>query len=129
VITHPALEANSLTPRQSREGPGRVRAVLNDLGARIFWSGWLRSIGPGWINWALESLMDDAAHRANVDPVAFRLRMLDGTGRNAGSPPYAVGGALRQANVLKRVAQKVGLGIRRSGWVTYWSLISSLSTV
>lgn len=91
-------------------GPQRVRAVLNDLGARTFLAGWLRSIGPGWINWGLESFMDEAAHHTNTDPVAFRLRMLDGSGRNAGSAPYAVGGALRQANVLRRVAQKAGWG-------------------
>jgi isoquinoline 1-oxidoreductase subunit beta len=53
--------------------------------------------------------------------VAFRLRLLDGAGRNAGSPPSAVGGARRQAAVLARAAEKgawgtampqdVGLGI------------------
>jgi CO/xanthine dehydrogenase Mo-binding subunit len=36
--------------------------------------------------------------------------MLDGAGRNAGSAPNAVGGALRQAHVLKRVAEKAGWG-------------------
>jgi CO/xanthine dehydrogenase Mo-binding subunit len=62
------------------------------------------------VNWALESFMDEAAHTAGVDPVAFRLRMLDGAGPNAGSPPNAVGGARRQAAVLARVAQKAGWG-------------------
>jgi CO/xanthine dehydrogenase Mo-binding subunit len=70
----------------------------------------LRSVGPGWINWAVESFMDEAAHEAGVDPVAFRLRMLDGAGRNAGSAPNAVGGAHRQAAVLARVAEKAGWG-------------------
>jgi isoquinoline 1-oxidoreductase subunit beta len=62
------------------------------------------------VNWALESFMDEAAHTAGVDPVAFRLRMLDGAGPNAGSSPNAVGGARRQAAVLARVAQKAGWG-------------------
>jgi isoquinoline 1-oxidoreductase beta subunit len=91
-------------------GAQRVRALPNDLANQAFRPGWLRSVGPGWTNWAVESFMDEAAHSAKVDPVAFRLRMLDGTGRNAGSAPYAVGGALRQANVLKLAADKAGWG-------------------
>jgi CO/xanthine dehydrogenase Mo-binding subunit len=38
------------------------------------------------------------------------MHMLDGAGRNAGSPPNSVGGAHRQAAVLARVAQKAGWG-------------------
>jgi isoquinoline 1-oxidoreductase subunit beta len=91
-------------------GAQRVRALSNDLANRTFRPGWLRSVGPGWTNWALESFMDEAAHAAGVDPVAFRLRLLDGAGRNAGSAPNAVGGARRQAAVLARVAEKSGWG-------------------
>ena len=85
-------------------GAQRVRALRNDLANKTFQPGWLRSVGSGWINWALESFMDEAAHAAQVDPVAFRLRLLDGAGRNAGGPPSAVGGARRQAAVLARAA-------------------------
>jgi CO/xanthine dehydrogenase Mo-binding subunit len=91
-------------------GAQRVRALSNDLANRTFRPGWLRSVGPGWTNWAVESFMDEAAHAAGVDPVAFRLRMLDGAGRNAGSAPNAIGGARRQAAVLGRVAEKAGWG-------------------
>jgi len=91
-------------------GAQRVRALRNDLAERTFRPGYLRSVGAGWINWALESFMDEAALAAGVDPVKFRLRMLDGAGRNAGSSPSAVGGARRQAAVLARVAQKAGWG-------------------
>lgn len=91
-------------------GAQRVRAVNNDLANASFRPGWLRSVGPGWTNWAVESFMDEAAHKAGVDPLAFRLRMLDGAGRNAGGPPTAVGGAKRQAAVLSRVAAKAGWG-------------------
>ena len=52
--------------------------------------------------------MDEAAYARRVDPVAFRVGLLDGTGRNAGSTPNSVGGAKRQAAVLQRVAQKAG---------------------
>ena len=86
-------------------GSHRVRALSNDLANRSFRPGWLRSVGPGWTNWALESFIDEAAHAARVDPVAFRLGMLDGKGRNAGSAPNSVGGARRQAAVLQRAAQ------------------------
>ncbi|OHB26213.1 MAG: aldehyde dehydrogenase [Phenylobacterium sp. RIFCSPHIGHO2_01_FULL_69_31] len=91
-------------------GAQRVRAISNDLAGRTMRPGWLRSVGPGWTNWAVESFMDEAALKAGVDPLAFRLRMLDATGRNAGSAPNAVGGARRQAAVLRRVAEKAGWG-------------------
>jgi isoquinoline 1-oxidoreductase subunit beta len=89
-------------------GAQRIRALRNDVAERTFRPGWLRSVGAGWTNWAVESFMDEAAHAAGVDPVEFRLRMLDGAGRNGGSAPSAVGGAHRQAAVLARLAQKVG---------------------
>ena len=54
--------------------------------------------------------MDEAAHAASVDPVTFRLSLLDGSGRNAGTTPNSVGGALRQAAVVKRAAEKAGWG-------------------
>lgn len=91
-------------------GPLRVRAVSNDLANATIRPGWLRSVGSGWVNWALESFMDEAAHEAGADPVAFRLAMLNGHGRNAGTAPNSVGGALRQAAVLRRLAEKAGWG-------------------
>lgn len=91
-------------------GAQRVRAIQNDLANKTMRPGWLRSVGPGWTNWAVESFMDEAALKAGVDPLAFRLMMLDAAGRNAGSAPNAVGGAKRQAAVLKRLADKAGWG-------------------
>jgi CO/xanthine dehydrogenase Mo-binding subunit len=91
-------------------GAHRVRALSNDLASSTFRPGWLRSVGPGWTNWALESFMDEAAIVAKVDPLAFRLSLLDAKGKNAGSAPNSVGGAARMANVLKRVADKAGWG-------------------
>ena len=91
-------------------GQHRVRAISNDLANQTFRPGWLRSVGPGWTNWALESFMDEVAHSVGVDPVLFRLQYLKSRGRNAGSAPNSVGGANRLAAVLKRVAEKSGWG-------------------
>ena len=91
-------------------GAHRVRAISNDLANSTFRPGWLRSVGPGWTNWALESFMDEAAHAAGVDAVAFRLGLLDAQGKNAGTAPNATGGAARLARVLKRAAEKAGWG-------------------
>ena len=91
-------------------GAQRVRAISNDLANSTFRPGWLRSVAPGWTNWAVESFMDEAAIAAKVEPLAFRLSLLDASGRNAGSAPNAVGGAARLAHVLKRAAEKAGWG-------------------
>lgn len=90
-------------------GAHRVRALSNDLANRTFRPGWLRSVGPGWTNWALESFMDEAAHAVGRSPLEFRLALLRAEGRNAGSAPDAVGGAGRQAHVLRRLAERVDL--------------------
>lgn len=91
-------------------GQQRVRAIPNDLANTTFRPGWLRSVGPGWTNWALESFIDEAAHHIKADPVDFRLKLLTGAGRNAGSAPAAIGGALRQAEVVRRAAAMAGWG-------------------
>ena len=91
-------------------GAQRVRALSNGLANSAFRPGWLRAVGPGCTNWALESFMDEAALMARADPVAFRIGLLDGAGRNAGSAPNAVRGAKRQAIVLKRAVEKAGWG-------------------
>ncbi len=91
-------------------GAHRVRAISNDLASNTFRPGWLRSVGPGWTNWAVESFIDEAALAAKLDPLAFRLALLDGRGKNAGGAPNAVGGAARMAHVLRRVAEKAGWG-------------------
>ena len=93
-------------------GAQRVRALENDLANRSFRPGYLRAVAPGWTNFALETFMDEAARMAGADPVAFRTGLLDGAGRNAGSAPNAIGGARRQAAVLKRAAEKAGWGAR-----------------
>ncbi|MEX3969488.1 xanthine dehydrogenase family protein molybdopterin-binding subunit [Paraburkholderia caribensis] len=91
-------------------GAQKVRAISNDLANSTFRPGWLRSVGPGWTNWAVESFIDEAAHHTKTDPVAFRLKLLTAEGRNAGSAPNSVGGAHRQAEVVRRAAARAGWG-------------------
>ncbi len=90
----------------------RVRAINNELAQRTFLPGWLRSVGPGWVGWGVESFMDELAARTRTDPIEFRLAMLDAQGKNAGTAPSSVGGAARLANVLRMVRDQSGWGTR-----------------
>lgn len=85
----------------------RVLVYNNDLAQKTFVPGWLRSVGPGWIQWSVESFMDEVAHASKQDPVEFRRALLDAQGRQSGSAPHAVGGAKRLKNVLEKLANKV----------------------
>jgi len=88
----------------------RVRAINNDLAQRTFLPGWLRSVGPGWVGWGVESFMDELAAIAGQDPIDYRLALLDASGKNAGSAPNSVGGAARLAAVLKEVRERSDWG-------------------
>ena len=85
----------------------RARAINNDVAHDTFKPGWLRSVGQGWIVFGLESFIDEVAHKVGQDPVAFRLAMLDGKGKQSGKAPESVGGALRQKHVLERLQNKI----------------------
>jgi CO/xanthine dehydrogenase Mo-binding subunit len=84
----------------------RVRAINNTLAQKTFLPGWLRSVGPGWIAWGVECFMDEVAAKLGMDPIAYRLSLLDGEGRQAGSAPMQVGGAQRLAAVLEDVRNR-----------------------
>tara|TARA_R110000737_G_scaffold105727_1_gene138713 strand:+ start:5357 stop:7660 length:2304 start_codon:yes stop_codon:yes gene_type:complete len=85
----------------------KVLVYNNDLAQSTFVPGWLRSVGPGWIQWSVESFMDELAHKSGQNPVDFRLDLLDGQGRQSGSAPHSVGGAKRLKNVLEKLTKKV----------------------
>ncbi|MCV2884507.1 molybdopterin-dependent oxidoreductase [Aestuariibacter sp. AA17] len=85
----------------------KVLVYNNDLAQQTFVPGWLRSVGPGWIMWSVESFMDELAHATKQDPAAFRRQLLTAEGRQSGSEPHAVGGAARLRNVLDILTKKV----------------------
>jgi isoquinoline 1-oxidoreductase subunit beta len=87
-----------------------VRAIENDVAQAATPPGQFRSVAPAWTFWAVESFLDELAHKAGKDPVAFRLAILTATGVNAGSAPNSVGGAKRIANVIKVAVEKSGYG-------------------
>ncbi|MCE5257277.1 MAG: molybdopterin-dependent oxidoreductase [Spirochaetaceae bacterium] len=87
-----------------------VRAIRHDLAQQVIPPGYLRSVGPGFTVFAVESFMDEMADLAGEDPVDFRLKMLDGKGKQAGGPPNATGGASRLARVLKDAVDRSGYG-------------------
>ncbi|MEM1402657.1 MAG: molybdopterin cofactor-binding domain-containing protein [Pseudomonadota bacterium] len=84
----------------------RVRAINNELAQETFLPGWLRAVGPGWISWGVECFMDEIAEKQGVDPIEFRLSMLDAEGRQAGEGPMQVGGASRLAAALRDVRDR-----------------------
>jgi CO/xanthine dehydrogenase Mo-binding subunit len=84
----------------------RVRAINNGLAQKTFLPGWLRSVGPGWIGWGVECFVDEIAAKLGLDPIEYRLSLLDAQGRQSGSAPMQVGGARRLAAVLEDVRNR-----------------------
>jgi isoquinoline 1-oxidoreductase subunit beta len=83
-----------------------VRNFLNEMAQSATPSGQLRSVAPGWTFWAVESFIDEIAHATGQDPVAFRLALLDGAGKNAAGAP-------RLATVLKLAVSRSGYGVKQ----------------
>jgi CO/xanthine dehydrogenase Mo-binding subunit len=90
----------------------RVRAINNALAQDTFLPGWLRAVGPGWISWGVECFMDEIAAHLGVDPIEYRMMLLDGEGWHAGSAPLQVGGARRLRAVLEDVRERSLWGMK-----------------
>lgn len=88
----------------------QVRAIQHDLAQQVVPPGYLRTVGPGFTTFAAESFIDEMADLGGVDPVEFRLGMLDGAGKQAGHAPNAVGGATRLKKVLEEAVSRCGYG-------------------
>ncbi|MGR3321257.1 MAG: molybdopterin cofactor-binding domain-containing protein [Pseudooceanicola sp.] len=87
----------------------RAYLSLNKIAQSALPPGHLRAVGPGWQFWAVESFLDEVAAQMGEDPLALRLRLLDGAGKNAGSG-VTTGGAKRLAAVLQDVADRAAYG-------------------
>lgn len=86
----------------------RIRALRNDLVHATMLPGYLRSVAPGYTTWAVETHIDELAHKLGRDPAEYRLALLGAKGRNEGAAPHAVDGANRLRAVLERVLDKSG---------------------
>ena len=73
--------------------------------------GWWRAPLPSFVAFANQGFMDEVAHAAGADPVAFRLNLL---GNPRDLPYQGHGGPVlntgRMATVLKRAAEIIGYG-------------------
>jgi len=88
-----------------------LRGIENDHSQKVLPPGWLRAVGPGFTTWAVESFMDEMAEKAKTDPVEFRLKHLDGVGKQAGGDtPSNRGGAKRLAAVLQQAVDRAAYG-------------------
>jgi isoquinoline 1-oxidoreductase len=101
-----------------------VRYFYQKLMTDLVPVGHVRSVGNFHNVFAIESFIDEVAHRLKVDPLDLRLSLLKSRGRNAGVPARAgessdllmgrgqvtVGGGQRLANVLKIAAGQANYG-------------------
>jgi CO/xanthine dehydrogenase Mo-binding subunit len=109
---HPAMARHvgihrNLDPIYTFADRRLVKHLVRDLPLR---TSALRALGAYANVFAIESFIDELAHRAGQDPIDYRLAMLDAAGKNAGDQHGAVGGAARQAAVLKDVRERSGWG-------------------
>jgi isoquinoline 1-oxidoreductase beta subunit len=91
-----------------------MHSSLMPLGLK---TGALRAPGSNVYAFVIQSFLDELAHAAGKDPLAFRLELLDSTPlplpEGARNNPFAGGlNATRTRNVLTEVAEKAGWGKR-----------------
>jgi isoquinoline 1-oxidoreductase beta subunit len=72
-------------------------------------TGPLRAPGSNALSFVIQSFIDELAHAANADPVAFRLKLL-GDGGMMGTPGQNGYAADRMRGVVKLAAEKAGWG-------------------
>ncbi|MES2725379.1 MAG: xanthine dehydrogenase family protein molybdopterin-binding subunit [Pseudomonadota bacterium] len=72
-------------------------------------TGPLRAPGSNALSFVIQSFIDELAHAAGADPVAFRLKLL-GDGTMVGTPGQSGYAADRMRGVVKLAAEKAGWG-------------------
>ena len=65
----------------------QVQAFRNKLIENVIPVGYVRSVSNNFTVFAIESMMDEIAHKLKKDPLILRLGLLTGVGKNAGAKP------------------------------------------
>ena len=73
----PVMEGTEITYSIPDHG---VQFMIEQRGIN---SGFWRAVGPGYTKFAIETLVDDVARGVGVDPIEYRIRMLDKNPRGA----------------------------------------------
>ena len=89
-----------------------VRSIRNELNDESNPPGSVRSVAPFWSFFAVESYMDEVAHKLGEDPLEFRLSHIKAEGVNEGVKGKSFGGSNRLKNALLLVAGKAGYGVK-----------------
>lgn len=99
----------------------QVQFMIEERGVH---AGFWRAVGPGYIKFAIETLIDEVARGVGQDPLAYRLQLLEKNPRGAA--------------VLKQVGQMAGWGKRlpagralgiafSDAWNTYIGMVAEVS--
>jgi CO/xanthine dehydrogenase Mo-binding subunit len=64
-----------------------IQAFRNKLIEKVIPTSVVRSISNNYTVFAVESMVDEIAHKLQKDPLALRLNLLTGKGKNSGSKP------------------------------------------
>jgi isoquinoline 1-oxidoreductase beta subunit len=90
-------------------------------------AGFWRAVGPGYIKFAIETLVDEVARGVGADPLAYRLGMLDKNPRGA-AVLKAVGEMAQWGQAKLPKGHALGLAFS-DAWNTYCGMVVQLSVV
>jgi isoquinoline 1-oxidoreductase beta subunit len=101
-----------------------VQFMIEERGIQ---AGFWRAVGPGYIKFAIETLVDEVARGVGADPLAYRLGMLDKNPRGA-AVLKAVGEMAQWGQAKLPKGHALGLAFS-DAWNTYCGMVVQLSVV
>ncbi len=99
-----------------------VQFMIEERGIQ---AGFWRAVGPGYIKFAIETLVDEVARGVGADPLAYRLGMLDKNPRGA-AVLKAVGEMSQWGQAKLPKGHALGLAFS-DAWNTYCGMVVQLS--